>query len=288
MDTSVGDSVQSSLNLILPIKSWLDFKESSALIHFKERQITREREAIGSLHFARFVELRDHNHLGYFTVVDGDFRAYLRDFINDIGPVFDSLIKHLVDGPPVPCEGQTFLDWSAAHHQEPIVFYSAYPTLTVKAIRQWTGTHRGGVDELWEQSALTLVLPVKSPTHFAALSRLLTQFVPQLNSALDTIGTVYFLRFVPWGTQAMVLVAEHDSSPKQLAHDLSEHLGPMFDEILENVIDGPPTPVQDHTRAFTDWIIAHNLETWGLYSAYPTLSLQNIRVLASRSELASI
>src|SRR6516164_4413695 len=104
MSTSVGRSIQSSLNLILPIKSWLEFKESSAVIHFKERKITEEREAIGSLHFARFVELLDHNHLGYFAVFDGDFRAYLRDFINDIGPVFDSLIKHVVDGPPVPCE----------------------------------------------------------------------------------------------------------------------------------------------------------------------------------------
>jgi hypothetical protein len=77
----------------------------------------------------------------------------------------------------------------------------------------------------------------------------------------------------------MVLVGEHDLSPEQLAHDLSKHLGPMFDEIFENVIDGPHTPVQEHTRAFTDWIIAHNLETWGLYSAYPYLSLESIRVL---------
>jgi hypothetical protein len=269
--------------MLLPIKSWLEFRESWAVVHFKENKITDAREAIGALHFARFVEMRDQDRLGYFAVFDGDFRTYFRKFINDVGPVFDELIKHVVDGPPVPCESETFLDWGAAHNQEGIGFYSACPTLTVKTIRELTRTHRGGVD-LYGQSALTLVLPVKSPTHFAELSRSLTQSLPQLHSALDTIGTVYFLRFVPWDTHAMVLVAEHDFSLERLAHDLSEHLGPMFDEIFENVIDGPPTPVQEHTRAFTDWIIAHNLETWGLYSAYPTLYLQNIRAL-TRSPL---
>ena len=96
----------------------------------------------------------------------------------------------------MPCESETLLDWIAAHNQEGIGFYSAYPTLTVKAIRELTRTDRGGVVGQWGQSALTLVLPVKSPTHFAVLSRSLIQFLPQLNSALDTIGTVYFLRFV--------------------------------------------------------------------------------------------
>jgi hypothetical protein len=279
MGSSTGQRVQSSLNLILPIKSWLEFKESSAVIHFQEGQMTEARNAIDAVHFARFVELRDHNHLGYFTVFDGDFRTYFTDLINDIGPIFDALLKHVVDGPPVPCESETFLDWSAAHNQEGIGFYSAFPALSIKAIRELTETHPGDVDRVGAQSALTLVLPVKSPTHFAVLSRSLTQFLPQLNSALDTISTVYFFRIVPWGTHAMVLVAEHDFSLERLAHDLSKHLGPMFDEIFENVIDGPPTPVQEHTRAFTDWIIAHNLKTWGLYSAYPVLYLENIRAL---------
>ena len=222
----------------------------------------------------------DHNQLGYFAVFDGDFRTYVRDFINDIGPVFDALIKHVVDGPPVPCESDTFIDWSSTHNQEGIGFYSAYPTLTAKRIKDSGGTRRGGI-EPWGQSALTLVLRVKSPTHFAVLSQSLTQSLPRLYAALDTIGTVYFFRFVPWGTHAMLLIAEHDFPPEKLAHDLSKHLGPMFNEIFENVIDGPPIPVQENTRAFTDWIIAHNLKTWGLYSAYPSLSLQSIRVLAT-------
>jgi hypothetical protein len=215
MSTSAEQRVQSQFNMILPIKSWVELKESNAVIHFTKWLISEERETIGTLHFARFVELHDHNQLGYFAVFDGDFRTYVRDFINDLGPVFDALIKHVVDGPPVPCESDTFIDWSSAHNQEGIGFYSAYPTLTAKAIRKSGGTHRGG-SALWGQSALTLVLHLKSPTHFAVLSQSLTQSLPRLYAALDTIGSVFFFRFVPWGTHAMLLIAEYDCPSKEL------------------------------------------------------------------------
>ena len=166
-----------------------------------------------------------------------------------------------------------------AHKVESIGFYSAYPTLTVKQIKARIAPLESGTDA-WEQSHLTLLLPAKSPNHFAALSQLLTQFLPQLYAALDLIGTVHFFRFVPFGTHAMALVAEHDHPPEELAQDSSTHLGSMFNQILENVTDGPPTPVQENVRAFTDWIISHNLESWSAYSAYPTVDLKEIRSFA--------
>lgn len=284
MDSSVAERVQSPLNMILPVKSWLDLKELSVVSQFKEQEMVDARETLCTLHFARFVKLRDHNQIGYFTVFDGDFRTYFGDFIQYIGPVFDALFKHVVNGPPEPCERnrEAFLTWSSAHHQEGIGFYSAYPTLPVKEIRTRMGVDLGGVD-WWGQSPLTLVLPVKSPTHFATLSQLLTQFLPELYAALDTIGTVYFFRFVPLGTHALALVGEHDGQLAKLAEDFSMHLGPMFDEIFQNAIGVPPTPVRENRRAFTDWVIGHNLKTWGLYSAYPSLTLQSIRALVGTS-----
>lgn len=280
MDSSVAERVQSPLNMILPVKSWLHLKELSLVSQFREREMVDAREKLCALHFARFVELRDQNQIGYFTVFDGDFRIYFGDLIQYIGPVFDSLFKHIVNGPPVPCERnrKAFLTWSSAHHQEGIGFYSAYPTLSVKEIRARRGVDFGGVN-LYDQSPLTLVVPVKSPTHFAALSQSLTQFLPELYPALDTIGTVYFFRFVPLGTHALALVGEHDGELAKLAEDFLTHLGPMFDEIFQNAVGTPPTPVRENRRAFTDWVIGHNLKTWGLYSAYP-LTVQNIRVLA--------
>jgi hypothetical protein len=269
--------------MILPVESWLELKELSTVMQFKEEQMVDAREALRTLHFARFVELRDHNRLAYFTVFDGDFRTYFGDFINYSGRAFDALFKHIVDGPPLPCERnrEAFLDWSSAHNSESIGFYSAYPTLSVKEIRARAGIEVGGVDLWGGHFPLTLVLQVESPTHFVALSQSLAQLFPKLDVALDTIGTVHFFRFVPLGTHAIALVAEHDGDLAKLTEDSSAHLGPIFDAIFENVIDGPPTPVQENRRAFTDWIIAHNLKTWGLYSAYPTLSVQDVRALAT-------
>ena len=76
MNVSTGQRVQSPLNMILPIESWLELKELSTVMQFKEQQMVEAREALRTLHFARFVELRDHNRLAYFTVFDGDFRTY--------------------------------------------------------------------------------------------------------------------------------------------------------------------------------------------------------------------
>ena len=278
MTTSPRQTVQSPLNMILPIESWLQFKESRAALHFREEQIIASREAVGNLHFARYVALRDHNHLGYFAVFDGDFRSYFSEFINYVGPIFDLLFQYVADGPSLPSarNREAFIDWIAAHKLESIGFYSAYPTLTVKEIKTRIDTHGGRADP-WEQSHLTLLLPVKSPDHFVALSQLLTQFLPQLYAALDTIGAVHFFRFVPFGTRAMAIVAEHDLSVEKLSQEFSTHLGSMFNQIFENVMNGPPTPVQENRHAFTHWIVSHNLESWTLYSAYPTLDVEKIR-----------
>jgi hypothetical protein len=281
MGTSVAERAQSPFNLILPVKSWLDLKKLGFVYDTREREMVDARETLGTLHFARFVELHDHNRLGYFTVFDGDFRTYLGDFLPYFGPAFDALFTHVVDPPPVPCEKnrEAFSAWSSAHNPDSIGFYSAHPTLSVKEIRARSGTELGRVDA-GGQSALTIVLPMKSPTHLAALSRWLNQFLPDLYAKLDTIGTVHFFRFVPLGTDALALVGEHDGELVNLAEDFWTHLGPMFDEIFQSAIGAPSTPVPENRRAFIDWLIGHNLKTWGLYSAYPGLSVKNVRVLA--------
>jgi hypothetical protein len=249
-------------------------------MQFKERDMVDGREELRTLHFARFVELHDHNQLGYFTVFDGDFRNYLADFIPYLGPAFDLLFKHVVDGPPVPCERniEAFIDWSSAHHRESIGFYSAYPALSVKEIRTQAAIDVGGIESSG-QSSLTLPLRAKSPTHFAALTQSLTGYLPDLYAALDAIGTVNFFRWVPLDTQALIVVAEYGGKLQELAECFSTHLGPVFDEIFQKVFDCPALPVGNNRSEFTAWITRRNLKTWGLYSAYPSLSVQRIRAM---------
>ena len=71
--------------------------------------------AVGTVHFARF-DIIDGN-LCMFSVFDGDFTTYIRDFIGLFGSVFDALMTVVKDPPPLPSElhPEAFIDWVHAH-----------------------------------------------------------------------------------------------------------------------------------------------------------------------------
>ena len=283
MTLPAGNGVQMPLNLILPIKSWLGLKELEAVIHLKTREMFETADKIGTLHFARFFDLRDHNQMGFFTAYDGEFSAYMQDFLKYLGPVFNLLMKHAVNPSPLPVEknAEAWMAWTADHEVAGIGFYSAYPTLSVQDIRTRHGVTTGAGEGI--QSPLTLVLTAKSPTHLAAASQRIAQSLPKIYEAADTIGSLHFARFVPMGTTALTFISEYDGDLEKHIQDFTTHLGPLFDEILENVVDPPPTPVQKNAPAFAAWVKAHNIKTWAFYTAYPTLSVQDIRGSATKA-----
>jgi hypothetical protein len=94
-------------------------------------------DAIGTVHFARFVFL-DETRLAIITTYDGDFDAYVNEFVDHIGEVFDALLAHVADAPPLPVQQHRdeFLHFLTAHDLGCIPpFYSAYPDRTVLDIR---------------------------------------------------------------------------------------------------------------------------------------------------------
>jgi len=67
---------------------------------------------VGTVHFARFV-IVDGN-ICMFSVYDGDFTNYIRDFIATIGSVFNALVELVEGGDAViPCERnvEAFIQW---------------------------------------------------------------------------------------------------------------------------------------------------------------------------------
>ena len=274
-----GNGVQNPLNLILPIKSWLRLKELDAVVHLKLQAMADSADEIGTLHFARFVDFKDHDQLGFFTEYDGDFTAYMNDFMKYLGPVFNALNECVVNPTPSPVEKNVdaWMKGAADESLEGIGFYSAYPTLTVQDIKARTGAGKGGSGKEVKQSPLTLPFIAKSPNHLAAMIQVLSGSVPGFYQAADAIGTIHFARFLPLGTKGVVLVAEHDGTLEKLVQDLSAKLGPVFDQVFENVVDAPTTPVQKNVPAFAKWANDHNLKPWVFYSALPTLTVQDIR-----------
>ena len=93
-------------------------------------------DAIGTLHFAHCVPF-ENNHLGFFTIFDGDIEKYFQDFADKTSFIFDTLFPHVVGAPPTPVakNAQAFYQWGVDNNHPPIGFYSAYPGLSVLDIR---------------------------------------------------------------------------------------------------------------------------------------------------------
>lgn len=67
------------------------------------------------VHFARFT-IVDGN-LCMFSMYDGDFSNYIRDFIYNIGEAFDALLAFVKNPPPLPVEQfpDAFIEWVREH-----------------------------------------------------------------------------------------------------------------------------------------------------------------------------
>jgi hypothetical protein len=96
-------------------------------------------DKLGTVHFARFVFLGD-DQLAVITTYDGDFDDYINDFIDEIGDVFNALLRHVDDGlVPVQSHRQEFLRFVREHDLRCVgPFYSAYPDRTVLDILEMT------------------------------------------------------------------------------------------------------------------------------------------------------
>lgn len=137
---TVQKPVQSPLTLIMTFKSPEDFEDLRAKLTQiqslppDQNPLNQALISTGIVHFARFVFLENNTKLGVFTAYDGSLDAYVNAFVDKVGKIFDLLLAHMADAPPLPVEQHRdeFLAYIKAHDL-PVIepFFSAYPTLTV-------------------------------------------------------------------------------------------------------------------------------------------------------------
>lgn len=134
---------QNPLTLVMKIKSPEDGMALDALLG-KFLSLPRDQNPIdvaldklAKVHFARFVFLENHTQLAVITSYDDSFEDYINDFVNVIGDIFNALLNHMADAPPLPVQNnrQAFLEYVRKNDLRCVgSFYSAYPTLGVKTI----------------------------------------------------------------------------------------------------------------------------------------------------------
>lgn len=112
-----GDNVQQTMNLLMPLAhpGPRTTAELLGLIQLRFDDIQGGLDTIGSVHFARF-DIVD-GHLAMFSVYDGDFETYIRDFIALFGHVFDKLVEYAKEPPPLPTahHPSAFVEWVRKH-----------------------------------------------------------------------------------------------------------------------------------------------------------------------------
>src|SRR5947209_1915220 len=90
-----------------------------------------------TVHFARMLFLANNTQLAVITAYDGSFDKYINDFVDEIGDVFNALLSHMKDAPPLPVQQNrdAFLAYVKANDLRCIEpFYSAYPQAPVVTI----------------------------------------------------------------------------------------------------------------------------------------------------------
>ncbi len=131
-----GTTLQSPLLTYMHVKSRLQGFALKLAARSIRDDAYEASDSLGTLHFSHWVPF-PHNHLGFFTIYDGDFEKYIQDFAEKTSFVFDAVFPHVEGAPPTPVakNAQAFYEWALVANHPPIGFYSAYPGLGVQDVR---------------------------------------------------------------------------------------------------------------------------------------------------------
>jgi len=131
------------------------------------------------------------------------------------------------------------------------------------------------------QNHFTLSFPLKAPADATAMADQLPPLMPQLFQAADAIGTIHYSRFTLLSDKTLLFLGDFDGEFGELMIDLAWQAGPVFDAIFEHVDNPPPTPAADHVDSFAGWMAEHLLAPVNLYTAYPNVTVDEIKAMAS-------
>jgi hypothetical protein len=132
------------------------------------------------------------------------------------------------------------------------------------------------------QSPLTLVMTVKPGDREMLRAKVhgLQALPPEKNpvtAALNEIGTVHFARFVLLDEDRLAVITTYDGDFESYIMDFVDYIGPVFDDLLQHMVDAPELPVEQHRQEFLAYVRKYDLTCVPpFYSAYPARTLQDI------------
>ena len=84
---------------------------------------------------------------------------------------------------------------------------------------------------------------------------------------------------MPFENNHLGFFTVYDGSMEKYFQDFAEKTSFVFDALFPTVAGGAPTPVAKNAPAFLRWGEENNYPVIGFYSAYPGLTVQDIKAL---------
>jgi hypothetical protein len=135
------------------------------------------------------------------------------------------------------------------------------------------------------QNHFTLKFKLKSKESSDALRKQLPAMMPDYFKAADRIGTIHYSRFTFLSDLELLFLADFDGEFSDLITGLANTAGPVFDNIFKYVDKSPASPVSNNVEAFVAWALRVKIKPVNLYSAYPGVTVTEIKALAAAAQI---
>ena len=246
--------------------------------------LAKAQDALGTVHFSRFMVEGDEKLL-FLADIDGEVDDHIERLVERAGPVFDGIFDHVDDPPPTPVADnpERVVKWLKHHLREPLDAYFAYPDASVQDIKAWASApdSRGNTS----QAPLLTYMAFKSRLQAFAIKLVAGALIGEKgHEASDSLGTLHFSDFVPFEHNHIGFFTIYDGDMEKYFQDFADKTSFVFDALFPHVEGAPPTPVAKNAEAFYQWGLDNNYPPIGFYSAYPGLSVQDVRALLADHE----
>ena len=279
--------IQNHITINFPMKSPADGKAIKEELPPLMPDFAKVQDAIGSAHYSRFLPWQDKTLL-FLADIDGDVEKFYGELAKSAGSVFDTIFKHVVNPPPTPVvdNSDTFIQWVKHNSSHPLIAYAAYEKSSVQDVK--SSARAAGFTGSTEQRPLLLPLHLKSSLGAFTLEHIVIEATQgKMIKGADSVGTLHFAHFVALPNNHLGFFTVYDGTFEKYMQDFTQKIGPIFDALYTFVTDHPPLPVAKNAQAFTDYVAATEYSPIGFYSAYPGLSVQDVKALLADAKVGA-
>ena len=242
---------------------------------------------LGTVHFSRFMVEGDEKLL-FLSDIDGETDEHIERLVESAGPVFDAIFTYVDNPPPMPVADnpEGVIKWLKRHVREPLDTYFAYGDASVQDIKACA--RAAGFTGNTTQGTLLTYMSFKSRVQAYAVKLVAAALVGDKgHKASDSIGTLHVAHFVPFEHNHIGFFTVFDGDMEKYFQDFADKTSFVFNALFPRVVGGAPTPVEKNAQEFYQWGLENNYPAIGFYSAYPGLSVQDIKALLADRESPS-